>query len=310
MKVTINVNEKIQSGQVVAAKGGESQLGYIFWYSISSDVEVTRLELQQKFQSIGIDESWLPNEIRPSDAFRRATKEIQRKKIPTSDPNKLKNILVREVYSGFDMIQRNIVIEIVDRSGKRLEYDANGAKLSLIKKTNDFTITIINDEVREIAKEAKTKFIKYVDYYSAQQLRVMISRYLASLAPTAVRPNGGVYFVPQSFAIELKKLQSLCVSLNSEGVAIPLYDTSDNRNLVLTKLENEMKEVLDRCRELEKTDNLKKQFYQDSIEEARKLAKTYKEYKKLLSLDISKLENLLDDLRLSAIRLTQKIAEK
>ncbi|MFD2658543.1 DUF6744 family protein [Gracilibacillus thailandensis] len=305
-----SVNEKIKSKEVVATSSeGIEQLGYIFWYSVTSNVEVTRIELEQQFQTIGIDENWLPNPIRSSDAFRRATKEVQRKKVPTSDPNMFQNFLVREVYSDNKLIQRNIVIETVDHNGKRLDYDSNATVMQLNKEDNSFSIQSSNNTASELAEQAKQRFQKYIDYYSAQQLRVMINKYLSSLAPTPVRSNGGVYFIPQSFSKDLKKLQLLCEYLQSEGVSVPLQDTSENKNLVLSKLENEMKEVLNRCKELSDQENLKKQIYKDSIEEARRVANTYKAYKETLTIDVNNLEEMLNDLRISAVELTQKITK-
>lgn len=306
----LNVKEKIQNKEVVATVDeGNNQLGYIFWYSITSEVEVTRIDLQQHFSKIDIDENWLPNEIRPSDAFRRATTEVQRKKVPTNDPNIFQNFLVREVYSDNKMVQRNIVIETVDQSGKRLDYNSKATVMTLLKDSNEFNISSENSRAYELAYEAKQRFSKYINYYSAQQLRVMVSKYLSSLAPTAVRPNGGVYFVPQSFATELKKLELLCEFLQSEGVSIPLHDTSDNKNLVLSKLKNELEETLKRCQEIANQDHLKKQLYKDCIEEARRVAKTFQAYKQNLSLDVDSLENMVNDLRITAVALTQKIAK-
>lgn len=102
----------------------------------------------------------------------------------------------------------------------------------------------------------------------------------------------------------------LCKFLNSEGVSIPLQDTSENKNLVLSKLENELKETLARCQELTEQGNLKKQIYKDGIEEARRIAKTFQAYKESLSIDIGNLEGMLNDLRLSAVKLTQQMANR
>ena len=160
-----SVNEKIKSKEVVATSSeGIEQLGYIFWYSVTSNVEVTRIELEQQFQTIGIDENWLPNPIRSSDAFRRATKEVQRKKVPTSDPNMFQNFLVREVYSDNKLIQRNIVIETVDHNGKRLDYDSNATVMQLNKEDNSFSIQSSNNTASELAEQAKQRFQKYIDY--------------------------------------------------------------------------------------------------------------------------------------------------
>lgn len=309
----MTIKEKIMSGNVVATEHEDGkQLGNIFWYSITGEVEITRDSLHETFDEIGIDESWLPNEIRPSDAFRRATRETQRKKVPTSNPNIYKNYLVREVYSGSDMIQRNIVVEIVDQSGKRLDYEPKATVMTLEKENNNFVIWVEDGEeyAGEMAKEAMNKFIKYIEYYSSQQLRVMVSKYLGSLAPTSVRSNGGVYFVPRNYRNDLKKLEILCGELNSEGVSIPMLDTSDNRNIVLTRLENELKDTLNRCKELNQTDVMKKVSYKDSIEESRKLVKTYQAYKEQLSLDTDSLESMIGELRLTAVSLTQKMTKK
>lgn len=305
----LDVKKKIEERNVVATTTteGNSLLGFVFWYSVTSEAEVTRVELENQFKELDIDEAWLPNPIRPSDAFRRATKEIQRRKVQTSDPGKFQNFLVREVFSDNTAIQRNIVIETVDQSGKRLNYDAKAAVMTLTKDNNDFSISSEHNTARELANEAKQRFNKYIDYYSAQQIRIMINKYLSSLAPTPVRRNGGIYFIPKSFSKELNKLLLLCDFLQSEGVSIPLQDTSDNKNMVLSKLEYEIKDVLERCQELSTQDNLKKQLYKDGIEEARRIANIYKEYKENLSIDVEKLENMLNELRITAVNLTRKM---
>lgn len=305
----LDVKKKIEERNVVATTTteGNSLLGFVFWYSVTSEAEVTRVELENQFKELDIDEAWLPNPIRPSDAFRRATKEIQRRKVQTSDPGKFQNFLVREVFSDNTAIQRNIVIETVDQSGKRLNYDAKAAVMTLTKDNNDFSISSEHNTARELANEAKQRFKKYIDYYSAQQIRIMINKYLSSLAPTPVRRNGGIYFIPKSFSKELNKLLLLCDFLQSEGVSIPLQDTSDNKNMVLSKLEYEIKDVLERCQELSTQDNLKKQLYKDGIEEARRIANIYKEYKENLSIDVEKLENMLNELRITAVNLTRKM---
>ncbi|GAE93032.1 phage protein [Gracilibacillus boraciitolerans JCM 21714] len=308
----MSVNENIRNGNVVAMESkGEGALGSIFWYSIHSEVEVTREDLSKLFDNIGIDHSWLPNEIRPSDAFRRTTTEIQKKKVPTKNPNILQNFLTREVYADTKTVQRNIVVEEVDQSGKRLNYRVDAAIIELDKKNGTFKVIAKDSEelAKELAHQSKHKFERYMRFYSSQQLRVMVSKYLSSLAPTAVRPNGGVYFVPASFTNELKMLQQLCTDLHSEGVVIPLYDTSDNRDMVLKKLENEFMQALARCQELENMDVPKKKI-QDAIEDAKRVANTYKNYRDNISLHVESLEDQLDDLRASAMALTNKYVNR
>ena len=53
----------------------------------------------------------MPNTIRPADAFRRATKEIETRQA-TANAGVFENFLIREVFANRDCVQRNIVVEI------------------------------------------------------------------------------------------------------------------------------------------------------------------------------------------------------
>ncbi|MEB6549669.1 hypothetical protein MXL46_11285 [Heyndrickxia sporothermodurans] len=179
-------------GNVTAVQnvGEEEILGHLMWFSVGKQL-VKRDDLLTTLTQSGLEESWMPNPIRSSDAFRRATKEIETKK-STATANVFENYLIREVFSDKDQIQRNIVVETVDQSGKRLDYDSQAGVITLNKKDDSLTFVTSNDMARELSEEAEKKFQVYKDYYSAQQLRVMVSKILQSLAPTPVRPNGGI----------------------------------------------------------------------------------------------------------------------
>lgn len=304
------IMEGIREQKIVGAKEGQGMIGHLFWYSIGSQL-ITREGLKEKFTSSNIIEEWLPNEIRISDAFRRATKEIQRKKEPTSDPKKFQNFLVREVFSDNNYIQRNIVIETVDQSGKRLDYDPTGAILLLDKKQNQFSFAVPNEKniaVKSLAKEAEELYKKYSIYYSAQQIRVMVSKILGSLAPTQVRPNGGVYFVPVTYMQELKNLNSLVNSLeNSEAFIVPLFDTTDNRAMINKKLLNDFEEAVKTVDLLLKKDTVSKMEINDAIGESKRVADTFKKYQLVIELEVDVLNEKLQLLKAKSKDLLNKI---
>ena len=89
-------------------------------------------------------------------------------------------------------MQRNIVVESVNQAGKRLDYHSKVGVITLDKKNVSITFVSENETAKELCIEAEQKFNIFRDNYSAQQLRVMISKVLQSLAPTPVRPNGGI----------------------------------------------------------------------------------------------------------------------
>src|SRR5690606_955621 len=129
---------------------------------------ITRDQLKQKLLDSGLGEGWLPNEIRPADAFRRATKEIESRKQKTTTSGVYKNYLVREVYSDKKMIQRNIVVETVDQNGRRLDYDGQAAILILDKEADQLKIGVVLPEVEELANEAGNLYDIYKHHYPAQ----------------------------------------------------------------------------------------------------------------------------------------------
>lgn len=303
------IDQALKNQSIVATQQTkEGTIGDLFWYSIGNQL-IQRDELEKIFNEVNIDHCWLPNPIRISDAFRRATREIQCKKVSTSDPKVFLNFLTREVYSDNDLIQRNIVIEKVDQSGKRLEYNSTATIILLDKKEN---VIKIMDEVGEeqakiLASEAKDRYYKYSKYYASQNLRVMVAKILGSLAPTQVRPNGGVYFVPKTYHQNLNKLTKLVNLLeNSEAYAIPLFDTKDNRGLVHKKLHEEMLSVLKDCDYLIKSENAPQSKIKEAIAEARRVADTFKTYQNVVSLDIEVLNENLYKLRDCAINLMKR----
>lgn len=306
----MKIDVALKNQSIVATKQAQEEIiGALFWYSIGNQL-IEREELVNKFNDAAMDHCWLPNEIRISDAFRRATREIQRKKVPTFDPKVFLNFLTREVYSDSESIQRNIVIEQVDQSGKRLDYNSTATVIQFDKK--DVSINIMaqdgEDQARDLAEEAKERFHQYTKFYAAQNLRVMVAKILSLFAPTQVRPNGGVYFVPKTYHAELTKLTTLVNLLeNSEAYAIPLFDTKDNRGMVNRKLHEEMLSVLKGCDSILYADNVPPSKIKEAIDEAKRVANTFKTYQSVVSLDIEVLNESLIKLKEKSMTLVKKL---
>lgn len=256
----------IDLGNMAAVQqmGDGTILGHLMWFSVGKQL-VKSSDLLNTLQQAGLEESWMPNPIRSTDAFRRATKEIETKKA-TGQANVFENYLIREVFADRDQIQRNIVVETVDQNGKRLDYDSQAGIITLDKKNDSLTFVTSNDTAKELCEDDEQKFNVYKEYYSAQQVRVMVSRILQSLAPTPVRPNGGIYFVPDSHTEGLNKLVTFTSALeNSEGYKIPVVNTYDNKQMVNKKLNEHLESILLECRSSE---HLRKSQVKDLVNHA------------------------------------------
>ena len=99
----------------------------------------------------------MPNTIRPADAFRRATKEIETRKA-TANAGVFENYLIREVFADKDYVQRNIVMESVNQAGKRLDYHSKSGVITLDKKKVSITFVSENETAKELCMEAEQKF--------------------------------------------------------------------------------------------------------------------------------------------------------
>src|SRR5699024_4012933 len=231
----------------VVSQDQEDFLGHLAWYSVGKQLIKTN-ELKQRLLNSGLEAEWLPNPIRAPDAFRRATKEVEQRKA-NSRPNVFENILVREVFSDKQAVQRNLVVETVDQNGKRLSYNSKAGVITLDKKNNSVTFLSDDTSINEVCVQIEQKFNDYKDHYSAQQLRVMVNKIKQSLAPTPVRKNGGIYFIPATKSIRLKQLiQFLSFLDNSEGYKVPVIDSTDNRVMVSKKIYDHFDSILYDCR--------------------------------------------------------------
>ena len=69
----------LENMTAVQNENQEGILGHLMWCSVGKQLIKTD-ELTNKLIQSGLEEVWMPNIIRPADAFRRATKEIEIRK--------------------------------------------------------------------------------------------------------------------------------------------------------------------------------------------------------------------------------------
>lgn len=281
---------------VVAVQNEQQQgiIGFLTWYSVRDQL-IQRDELKNKLLNAGFGEEWLPNGIRPSDAFRRATKEIETKR-KSEMAGLFENYLVREVFSDHKMVQRNIVCEVVDQKGKRLTYDGQAAILTLDKKNNQMEIVANAGFSKTLAEEAQKLFELYRDHYSDQHIRFLIANMLKSMAPTPVRPSGGVYMIPVRYAETLERFCRFVNSLEAEAFKIPLVNTYDNRQMMVKKLSDHFSEIIRSCNACLQG-QLKKGQVKEIINEAKRVISDFKDYRDVITNDIDFLEEQIHVIR-------------
>lgn len=238
----------------------QNQLGFIFWYSVGQQIISTE-NLKQKAIDAGIDEAFLPKDIRISDAFRRATKEAEYK-ITVSD-NLYQNVLIREVHTDKEAVVRNVVIETVDKSGKKLDYIPQAGTIYLRRNESDAVVgTVIGEDSRvkdnaslyehinRTLREVRERFELYKTHHSAQQIRDLAVSILKSCNPIPLKKHGSIYFIPFDRRNELLSLIVFLESLdNANGYKVDVMNKADNRRMVSNSLMTYIEDLNEKLRD-------------------------------------------------------------
>lgn len=278
---------------VAAVQSEQADLiGHLFWYSLS-EMLIKPDELRKNMKAAGLDEGWMPRDIRLTDAFRRATSSKLRQQMSAGA---YENYMYREVASDKVMVERHLVCETVDTKGRRLDY-RKVAALVLDKKNGQIDCTSQTPLADQLAQEAVIRFHIYREHYSGSVLRTTVMNILKSMSPTPVRPAGGVYFVPKAFE---DRLAALCrfVRLMDRGEAerIPLINTLDTRGMVTRQLHEHLTQTLRNCEE-GLTGGLRKDRVKEIIEDAKQIVSDYKQYQSIVTGDLKEMEDCIGQIR-------------
>lgn len=278
---------------LAAVKSGDvGIIGHLTWYSVS-ELLISRDELRAKLSAVGL-EGFMPAPVRLPDAFRRATNTKYRHIL---NAGVYENYLFREVASDAKSVQRNIIRETVDQKGRRLDYDGSAAVLILDKQSENVNISATCPVAERLARDAVTKFDIYKTNYGAQTIRTVLAAILKSMAPTPVRPSGGVYFVPAKYQELLAAMVAFTKSLErGEGQMVPMIDTSDMRSMVTQKLLDHLQQTLRACEESAERQLTKSQM-KELLENAKSVANDFTQYREIVTGDLAEMESLVSALR-------------
>jgi hypothetical protein len=303
------MNKDIKIENLAAIKDNENSkiIGYLTWYSVA-EAYYNREELLLKLTNVGL-EGFMPRPINPADAFRRATKAIERR-VASDEPGIFFNFIVRNVASDNEIVQRNIVKETVDSKGKKLSYSEEEAVFIFNRKSEKIDVfqNNSNDIINGLIEETERLFEIFKDHHDSQAVRVIALNILKSMSPTPVRPSGGVYFVPAKFE---KKLRSLCKFLssfeNSEGIMMDVINKQENRDMIRNKLNEHLRNVLGNCHHTLRSDSMQKGQVKLMIEDAKRVINDYKEYINVIGSDMNSMDNHVELIRQSVQLMLEKI---
>lgn len=280
-------------------------LGKLAWYTIS-ELKINYNQLQDLFLKNNLDFKYLPKSISPKDAFRRASKLAESKKIEL-DKNRFLNLLVREIPNlDKEKVVRQIVREVVDSANQRLQY----LPIVTMVLEKEFIYTYNKETLYQPEEKAVNQVLEEFESskenYNAQHVRSIIMDILADLQQVSVRPSGGVYFVPENFKTETSSLQNMirdlsqyCTKDKCTMWTVPVIDVDEQRKMINESLQENIKsdsynlinEVAEIIKSGRKVSDKTAQKY---IDQVKALKVKVKEYETLLEAEITGVQGTMD----------------
>lgn len=310
---------------VAAVTGGiqlnpDDILGHLVFHAVA-DMKVPKADMANLWAQNNLDPKYLPANIFPSDAFRRATAtaggtgfiEITAPEIdaatkqPVLDTNgqpKMRNykarLLVREVKNDDHFIVRYLVREVVDDKNVKLYYDHVGG-WQFDKKTAQVKAAFIKSKVSEypydtIVDNTAKLYDEYINFHTRDTVRNLIVKVVKDSNPTPIQPRSQGKFIPKTYTDRLTGLKGLLEDLSNAYAnggdcsmdIIPIVNTVEQRDMLARKVSFALKDDAEKlieelARIMKGQQEIKQEVAERLVRNALELKDRTKEYEDLLS---------------------------
>lgn len=198
---------------------GKNLLGQIVFFSVA-DTHVDHSLLARALDYGGLGD-YAPGCPAPADVFRKVTSGAETT-IDHGDGTRSK-VMVRDVDTDqVDQVQRRVVVETLDRAGKRLDY-RQVWDLTFDKEHGTIAmapVTVVQGEIvsrdpmfepchitDDLVPDLRTVYANRLGKINADGIRTLIKRVILGNNGVPLRPTGGVFFLPDGQADKLAALR-------------------------------------------------------------------------------------------------------
>lgn len=226
-----NLNALIASQQSHAATGGH-YIGSLIWWSLNGN-RVSHTQLKDLADLHGLPERYLPAEVKPASAFRRAWRHAS-KKLPCG-------LLLRQVNESDKGLHIGLVQEKTDAQAHELSYD-HLITIAFSKEHH----TIQTSEEHDIVNQLRELYAHHLEL-TTRDIRTMLSRFVSETG-VSLRESGGIYFVSAPHQSTIESMSAVLQSIGHNHLhQLPLYDSplaQDILNEVASKtLDDEIRKL-------------------------------------------------------------------
>jgi hypothetical protein len=244
----------------------EAFLGSLIYFSISG-ADVNLENAKRDLAAAGLSTAGLRKNLRPVDAFKKATNEFKRRF--SEGPHGIRSeLMVRQVGEDGMQSYRHLVLERTSvQKGKRRrlfydkvgeltftrgvkklgEYEGHGVEAK--RMTNHIASPLTVEEDQWLTEKLVTFQDRYdhlLRYMDSHAVRTFVREYIYDLSGICVKGSGGLYFVSQQHADQIAKLGEWVRSVGSEFHSLPLLNLVEQREMILEAFEEETLEEVDR----------------------------------------------------------------
>ena len=313
-------------------------LGQIVSFTIT-EADVNLEEMRDEVIKRGLREDTLKRRLRHIDAFKKASNEIATKF--TKYPDHQNSIMVRPVGQDSQESHRHIVFErAIFRVGQRRRVEHETIwRIMYDRGVRDREGNITSDSIHveeqvvpgllleaeekawlaetigENGEKLQERFQHYCTHLDSHGVRTFVRGYLDLLGAINVKGSsgGGLYFVPQKHAEELRDLAGLIKSIGSNMHLIPLLDIVDQREMLaeafvadtldeLRALSIEMGKILDNP-----TRTITEDTYDTYVSKAASLMSKAQEYETMLDQTLDSANIELQVFRVKTLSLASRV---
>lgn len=292
----------------VRKKDPKVLLGSLVWYAVAETVHIKHKTLCTTLTNVGLGDH-LPPEPKDEDVFQRVATSHARKRVETDDPDVYENYMIRTVKRGPDVFIKQIVVEKVNASGKKLGYEPT-VQLEFTPADGKFDITNIqrrtnqfgvqrNEQAMNLAELIRKDFKALRGHVNPYSVRELLRRIVGQTGATCVKPTGGIYFIAESHRATIDALVNFAKEF--EGVSfhsVPLVNDQAQAEMLREAFEAETKgtveERLTKINELLAGPEITARRYSDMVREMESIRGRTTEYRDLLDDTLANTDLLME----------------
>jgi plasmid maintenance system antidote protein VapI len=231
-------------------------LGRIVVFTITEE-PIRLTDIKAWFNQLDLDPAMLPHPNKTHDAFKKATKELDRESYAMTG-GRTGLLMCREVSATANYINRQITREVRDASKRKLSYD-EAISCMFYRPDKDrgagserltFTVRADNLEPDELttiqahARKLEQRYRYHFEHLDGAKIRACIRGYLKKLNSVEIKP--GVYYVSTSRDDELGRLTQLVGKLGGgcHMNLIPIVNLKSQREFITAMFEREARDAL------------------------------------------------------------------